>query len=95
MDPALLAQLRADLEHDRDDLVATLDGLGKGGDDPLTEMLTASLADLRRALEKLDAGTYGTCEACDRPVGELRLRSLPAARLCLRCEGVLTDDAPA
>ena len=85
MNDALLRQIRADLEQDRDDVAATLETL-KDKADPLAQMMTASLKDLRHALEKLDAGTYGRCEECQREIPEQRLEALPATRLCAKCE---------
>ncbi len=39
-----------------------------------------------QALLRLDAGRYGACQRCGRPVGEARLRASPEARLCLACQ---------
>lgn len=50
----------------------------------ILEQIEAELADVDRALERLDRGTYGRCEACHEPIGDERLAALPAARLCLR-----------
>jgi DnaK suppressor protein len=44
-------------------------------------------ADVVRALEKLDEETYGTCDACGRPIGEARLEALPWAVLCVEDAG--------
>ncbi|HSJ50034.1 MAG TPA: TraR/DksA C4-type zinc finger protein [Actinomycetota bacterium] len=41
------------------------------------------LADVEHAVERLRKGTYGTCEACGRPIDEDRLRARPAARFCV------------
>lgn len=38
------------------------------------------------ALERLDAGTYGTCESCGQPIGKHRLQAYPRAALCLSCK---------
>ncbi len=38
---------------------------------------------LKRALEKIEAGTYGTCELCQKPIEENRLEANPAARTCI------------
>jgi len=48
----------------------------------ILESVEAELADVEHALRRLDDGTYGTCEACGRPIDEERLQALPAARLC-------------
>ena len=38
------------------------------------------------ALEKIDRGTYGRCDACNKPIKKARLRALPFATLCLDCQ---------
>ena len=38
------------------------------------------------ALDRLDAGDYGVCLACDEPIAPKRLRALPWARYCVACE---------
>jgi RNA polymerase-binding transcription factor len=47
--------------------------------------LTASIADIDRALAKLDEGTYGSCDLCGGPIGEARLEALPAVSTCVSC----------
>lgn len=39
-----------------------------------------------RALEKIDAGTYGVCESCGKPIEAARLKALPHALLCISCK---------
>jgi RNA polymerase-binding protein DksA len=41
------------------------------------------------ALEKIDRGTYGKCDACGRNIKKARLRALPFATLCLDCQARL------
>jgi DnaK suppressor protein len=53
--------------------------------DALLKQSTARLADIAAALAKLDAGTYGTCENCGRPIAEPRLEARPYARTCIEC----------
>ena len=50
----------------------------------ILEQVEAELADVAHALERLEEGTYGTCEACGKPIDEERLEALPAARFCLK-----------
>lgn len=50
----------------------------------ILEQVEAELADVERALQRLDEGTYGNCEACGEPIEEERLEALPAARFCLK-----------
>jgi len=41
------------------------------------------LAQVNRALEKIEQGTYGRCDRCGREIGEGRLQAVPYANLCL------------
>ena len=38
------------------------------------------------ALERIKAGTYGICEACELDIAEERLKALPFTRLCVTCQ---------
>lgn len=40
--------------------------------------------DVRRALDKIKAGTYGICEVAKEPIEKERLEANPAARTCLK-----------
>ena len=42
--------------------------------------------EVRDALERLAAGTYGICEECGQPIGEARLAARPEAARCLACQ---------
>ena len=46
--------------------------------------LDAKLADVERALEKLDDGTYGSCDVCGEPIPLERLDAMPWATRCVR-----------
>jgi RNA polymerase-binding protein DksA len=43
------------------------------------------LEQLDQAIDKIERGTYGTCESCRKPIGKARLTALPFARLCIDC----------
>lgn len=49
--------------------------------------ITRSIADIDRALAKIDAGTYGRCDECGKAIGRDRLEALPAASRCVECAG--------
>jgi DnaK suppressor protein len=40
----------------------------------------------RHALNRIDAGTYGTCENCGGPIGKARLQAFPRATFCVSCK---------
>jgi RNA polymerase-binding protein DksA len=44
------------------------------------------LAQMERAVQRMDAGTYGICESCARPIGKARLQVFPRATLCVTCK---------
>lgn len=46
-------------------------------------------ADIRAALERIEQGTFGRCEECDRDIGKERLQALPFARYCIDCAKTL------
>ena len=49
----------------------------------LEENADQVLGEIDAALKRIDAGTYGTCEVCGRPIGEGRLEARPWATLCI------------
>jgi DnaK suppressor protein len=79
---------RGRLEEERLRLIDRRTGEGSeapGGGLDLSELdrLEDELREVEDALARLEEGTYGTCQACGRPIEEEHLRSQPAARLCL------------
>lgn len=50
----------------------------------IREGVEERLADIERALKRLDDGTYGVCEACGEPIPAERLAARPEARFCLK-----------
>jgi len=45
--------------------------------------LNSLLAEVNRALKKLDEGTYGYCDICKAFINPARMEALPIATLCL------------
>lgn len=43
------------------------------------------LGKVRHALARIDAGRYGICESCGKPIPVERLEALPYATLCVDC----------
>jgi DnaK suppressor protein len=59
----------------------------------LERRLNDALAEVEHALKKYEAGTYGMCDLCSRPIEPARLEALPQATLCLECKARQAKDA--
>jgi DnaK suppressor protein len=44
------------------------------------------LTNIDEALSRIDAGTYGSCVRCGKPIGDERLAALPYAAKCIECK---------
>jgi DnaK suppressor protein len=96
------AELRTDIDRAESDIADRLgDAVGDAGDDQadvgakayerehelaLTHNARELLAQTERALDSIEAGTYGTCESCGQPIGKARLQAFPRAVLCVACK---------
>jgi DnaK suppressor protein len=49
----------------------------------LLEQVEYQLAEIEQASERLEAGRYGTCEACGERIPSERLDAMPATRFCV------------
>ena len=85
-----LSELSAADQHQADIGTETFD---RERDLSILEQVEAELSDVEHALRRLDEGTYGTCEACGKPIGDDRLEALPAARFCLEDQARAEQDA--
>ncbi|GAB4257201.1 MAG: hypothetical protein Kow0092_03910 [Deferrisomatales bacterium] len=52
----------------------------------LSEREREVLRQVDEALDRIDEGTFGTCEDCGEPIEEARLEALPYATLCVECK---------
>lgn len=52
----------------------------------IVENLKRMLADVNRALGKVEDGTYGTCESCGTEIGADRMEFRPTSTLCVECK---------
>ena len=43
------------------------------------------LTKIQKALERIENGTFGTCEECGEPISNKRLEARPEASLCIGC----------
>jgi len=53
---------------------------------PVEFSLETRLRDVNLALAKIKKGEYGRCENCGKKIEEKRLKILPAARICMKCQ---------
>jgi DnaK suppressor protein len=49
----------------------------------LLEQVDDELQEIETAAQRLERGTYGTCQACGRPIGDARLEAMPSTRFCV------------
>ena len=52
----------------------------------LSDNERVTLDQIEAALRKIDKGTYGLCESCQKPIAGARLKALPFARYCITCQ---------
>ncbi len=52
----------------------------------IAESETVEAAEVERAIEKIDNGTYGLCEICNTRIPTERLQVLPFATQCVKCQ---------
>ena len=73
-----------------------VDQAGDERDRELSLLLTGrdkeKLMAINEALEKLDEGTYGTCEECGEKIGDGRIKVMPLAKLCVSCQSRLEKE---
>lgn len=51
----------------------------------LVEVESRELGAIDDAIARMDAGEFGSCEECDRPIPINRLRAVPYATQCIEC----------
>jgi DnaK suppressor protein len=94
--------LRAEINRAESDIASRLgDAVSDAGDDQadagaktferehelaLTHNARELLAQTERAIARIEAGTYGTCESCGEAIGKARLQAFPRATLCVKCK---------
>lgn len=52
----------------------------------IVETLKHQLDEVDAAVEKLDSGTYGTCDSCGKEIGAARMAARPVSLLCVDCK---------
>lgn len=84
MDPETGAPSNVEFEHGfADSGQATAE---KAGLLSIAENLVTTLREVKDALGRMDAGTYGVCERCGTQIPFERLEARPQASLCVACK---------
>ncbi|MGW6131619.1 TraR/DksA family transcriptional regulator [Cellulomonas sp. NPDC055163] len=79
---AASADSNADDEHDPEGATIAFE---RSQLDTIVRHVRHQLAETDAALGRVEAGTYGVCEVCGRPVPGARLEARPVARTCVGC----------
>ncbi len=58
----------------------------------LEDELEKALRDVDSALERIEAGTYGTCKYCSQLINEKRIIARPTSSSCIQCKKTLTQE---
>lgn len=53
-----------------------------------------TLEEIAAALGRMDQGTFGRCEECQKPIPKERLQAVPYARYCVECAKRLEGPPP-
>jgi DnaK suppressor protein len=51
----------------------------------LDHQVASEIQLLRGAIQRIDSGTFGTCEKCGKAIADERLAALPYATTCTKC----------
>ncbi len=57
----------------------------------LERTLESQLNDVKKALVRVEDGTYGTCKYCGKDIGEKRLMARPTSTSCIECKKLFTE----
>jgi len=55
----------------------------------LNENQRKMLREIDDALDRIEEGTYGMCDSCERPISLKRLQIQPFAKYCVQCQHVI------
>ena len=58
----------------------------------LIEAEEREIREIDAALERIEEGDFGTCEACSAEIKPARLKAIPNARLCIECKRLEEED---
>jgi len=96
----LRREIQATLERSSDETHVRIAELARDAEDDAFSNLVVDtnlaevdrdVAELRAidaAMQRISAGTYGICIACDQEIPEERLNAEPTAARCIRCQEI-------
>jgi DnaK suppressor protein len=97
---ALLAEIHEDVARSRDESYSAIAGpVVDTADEAVADLLSDldnaetsrdlnELRDIEAAQARLEDGSYGLCEDCGLEIALARLRAVPGASRCVKCQGV-------
>lgn len=92
-----LGRIARPLDLEEGDYETNFEEIGSDKEDNATEVdqytgnasveatLEKKLQEVLDALERMENGTYGICENCQKEIDIERLRANPSARTCIKC----------
>ncbi|MFZ2188458.1 MAG: TraR/DksA C4-type zinc finger protein [Candidatus Moraniibacteriota bacterium] len=92
-----LGRIARPVDKEKGDYAATFDNIGTDREDNTTEVeeytenlpveitLEKKLQDIISALDRMENGTYGKCENCQKEIDIERLKANPSAKTCIKC----------
>lgn len=92
-----ISRIAKPVDKEEGDYETNFDEIGSDREDNATEVdqytdnlsievtLEKRLQEIIEALERMEKGTYGFCENCQKEIDIERLRANPAAKTCIKC----------
>jgi len=84
------AEVRGARDRDLDHITDTSDIAADAAEGELAfrlaETESVEAEEIDKAIEKLDQGTYGICESCAEEINAERMKFLPFATMCIKCQ---------
>jgi DnaK suppressor protein len=101
MKKQILREISDDLKHGREgakeDGMDTYDLASEERDREISFILSdrerEKLQSIDDALERIEDGSYGICDACESEIAPARLEAMPFTRLCVSCQAEREKEA--
>ncbi|MFZ2193570.1 MAG: TraR/DksA C4-type zinc finger protein [Candidatus Moraniibacteriota bacterium] len=92
-----LGRIARPIDKERGDYETNFENIGSDREDNATEVeeytenlpveitLEKNLQEIISALDRMEKGTYGFCDNCQKEIDIERLRANPSAKTCIKC----------